>query len=101
MSALSHDVWPWLGQVIVISGYVAVGAVGGGLFFRALWWNTRVIVGGGEVSKVVALALGRYFLIGGLLALATFKGAAPLLATAVGVFIGRFLVLRSIGSDRP
>jgi hypothetical protein len=86
---------------VVLAAQFAAGAGVSVLFFRSLWWNTRLIVQGGRVSTVGALTLGRFALIGGLLTSAAFEGAGPLLASALGVFIGRFFVLRSIAGDKP
>ena len=71
------------------------------LFFRGLWWNTRLLVGGGGVSTAVALMLTRFLLMGGLLTLAAFEGAASLLAAALGVQIGRHFVLRAMRHSEP
>ena len=99
MSLFPYDAWLLVVRMVVISTYAAAGAMGGAIFFRALWWNTRIIVGGSDVSKAVALALGRFGLMTGLLTMAALAGAAPLLATALGVFIGRLSALRSIRKD--
>jgi hypothetical protein len=77
------------------------GAVVGVLFFRGLWWNARLIVDRGPVSISLVLIVGRFLLIGALLTLAAFEGAAPLLVTALGVLIGRFFVMRAIGKGEP
>jgi F1F0 ATPase subunit 2 len=97
MNLLSHGIWPVFAPPIVLTAHVAAGVAVGALFFHALWWNTRIIVGGGAVSTAIALTLTRFILLGGLLTLAAFEGAAPLVASSLGVFVGRFLVLRSIG----
>ena len=85
----------------VLAAHFAAGVGVGVVFFRALWWNTRLMVGGGPVSTALALMLGRFLLLGGLLTLATLEGAAPLLVTALGVFVGRFFVLRALGKGEP
>jgi len=90
----------WLAVApFVLCAHVAAGVAVGLFFFRALWWNTLVIVGGGRVSTAIALTVSRFLLIGGLLTLAAFEGAAPLAAASLGVFIGRVFVLRSIGKN--
>ena len=98
MTLLLFGGLPIVSLPIVLAAHVAAGAGVGVLFFRALLWNARLVVGGGRVSAAVALTLGRFLLMGGLLTLAAFEGAAPLLAAALGVFVGRFLVLRSMGA---
>ncbi len=87
----------WLPLVLV--AHLGAGAGAGVVFFRSLLWNTRLIVGGGRVSTALALTLSRFLLMGGLLMLAALEGAAPLLATALGIFIGRFYVLRAAKTD--
>ncbi len=99
MNLPSYETWPLDSPPIVLAAHIAAGAGVGALFFRALWWNTRIVVGGGGVSTAIALTLSRFLLIGGLLTLAAFEGAAPLLATSLGVFVGRFFILRAIQKD--
>jgi F1F0 ATPase subunit 2 len=92
MNLLSHHAWP----PTLLAAHLAAGAAVGALFFHALWWNTRIIVSGGGVSIAVALTLSRFILVGGLLSLSAFEGAAPLAAASLGLFVGRFFVMRSI-----
>ena len=99
MSRVFIDAWPFLARALALSAYVAAGAVGSGLFFGGLWWSARILVAGNGAQAAVALTLGRFLLIGGLLTIAAFEGAAPLLAASIGIFIGRRHVLRSIGTD--
>jgi F1F0 ATPase subunit 2 len=71
------------------------GVVAGVVFFRALRWGARLLVEGGPVSTVFALTLGRFLLVGALLFLAARQGAGPLMAASVGIFVGRFFVMRA------
>jgi len=87
---------PIVSLPIVLAANFVVGVGSGFLFFRSLLWNTRLMVGGGRISTAVALILSRFLLMGGLLTLAALEGATALLATALGVFVGRFFVLRAI-----
>lgn len=80
---------------IVLAVFVAAGVAVGMIFFSALRWGARVLVEGGAVSSAFALTLGRFLLVGALLIFAARTGASPLLAAAVGIFIGRFLVMRA------
>jgi hypothetical protein len=90
----------WLAVAsFVLCAHVAAGVAVGLIFFRALWWNTLVIVGGGSISAAIALTVSRFIFVGGLMTLAAFEGAAPLAASSLGVFIGRSFVLRSIGKN--
>ena len=66
------------------------------LYFLALWRSARLFVGGGSALAAIALALGRFVLLGGALTLASFEGAR-LLALAVGVLIARAAVVRRVG----
>jgi len=99
MNLLFPYFWPLFAPLTVLAAHVAAGVAVGALFFHALWWNTRIIIGGGAVSTAIALTLSRFVLVGGFLTLSAFEGAAPLAASSIGAFVGRFLVLRSIGRD--
>ena len=98
MTSLLFDGLPVVALPIVLAAHLGAGAGVGALFFRGLWRNARLIVEGGRVSTSVALIVGRFLLIGALLAVAALEGAAPLLVAALGVFVGRFFVLRDIGN---
>jgi hypothetical protein len=98
MTSLLFDGLPVAALPIVLAAHLGGGAGVGALFFRGLWWNARLIVEGGRVSTSVALIVGRFLLIGALLAVAALAGAAPLLVAALGIFVGRFFVLRAIGN---
>ena len=45
--------------------------------------------------------IGRFVLLGGLLALASLEGALPLLMMALGVLIGRAIVMRNTREAAP
>ena len=79
---------------LVLAAHLAAGGVLGVVYFRALWWNVRLFAQGGRVTTAIALAMGRFVLLGGLLGLASLEGALPLLAMALGVLIARSAVLR-------
>ena len=86
---------------VLLASSVAAGAGVGFVFFRSLWWNTQLIVIGGRLSAALALTLGRFAAMIGLLTAEALAGAPYLLAAAVGVFVGRFAAIRSNGSDEP
>ena len=88
----------WTGP-LALALFAAAGVAVGVIFFRALRWGARVLVEGGAVSTTFALTLGRFWLVGLLLYFAVRAGAAPLLAVSVGIFIGRFLVMRTTELD--
>jgi F1F0 ATPase subunit 2 len=76
--------------------YVAGGIVLGLIYFRTLWWTSRRFALGGRAPSTVIVTLARFMLLAGLLALASREGAMPLLMLALGVFVGRFGVMRNI-----
>jgi hypothetical protein len=78
----------------MIAGFVAIGLLGGLVFFGLLRWNTALYVGGGGVATAAALHLIRLAFVGGLLALVAQRGALPLLLTALGVVVARPIVVR-------
>ena len=86
-------------EPLVLALFAAAGVAVGVIFFRALRWGARVLVEGGAVSTAFALTLGRFGLVGLLLYFAVRAGAAPLLVASVGIFIGRFLVMRASQLD--
>jgi F1F0 ATPase subunit 2 len=90
---------PTYAASILVAAYLAAGVVTGVLFFRGLWWNARLLVSGGSVATSMFLLIGRFALLGGFLTLAALHGAGPLLGGSLGVFIGRFFVLRAIRED--
>ena len=49
----------------------------------------------------IALMIGRFALLGGLLTLASLEGALPLLVMALGVFVARTVVMRSVRRAAP
>lgn len=81
MLALSFTDW-------FVAG-IAVGVA----YFVGIWWSSRQFAGGGRVSTIIALSLLRLVVLGGLLTVASFRGAGPLLAMALGVVLARFGVM--------
>ncbi len=81
--------------------HLAAGLGLGLLYFRGVWWNARLFASGGRVTTAIALGLGRFILLGGLLALAALEGALPLLAMALGVLIARPMVMRRVREAAP
>ena len=72
---------------------LALGLALGGMYFASLWWSVNRLVDGGRAWRAGATGLARLVLLGGALALASLHGAQPLLATLVGVLVGRALVM--------
>jgi len=78
----------------LIAMHLAAGVVLGIVFFRALWWQTRLLAQGAAVSKIVMVMASRLLLLAGLLALASMEGATMLISMAIGVILGRQLAIR-------
>lgn len=88
-------------MVLSLVLHLAAGFGLGLLYFRGVWWNVRLFASGGRVVTAIALGLGRFILLGGLLALAALEGALPLLAMALGVLVARPLVMRRVREAAP
>ncbi|MEJ0047673.1 MAG: ATP synthase subunit I [Rhodospirillales bacterium] len=58
--------------------------------------SARLLASGGRARTAVALMAGRFAVLGGVLTLASLRGAAPLLAVTLGVLLARAAVLRSL-----
>jgi F1F0 ATPase subunit 2 len=76
--------------------YFAVGILLGVIYFRGLWWNARLLASGGHLATSIALLLGRFVLLGGLLTLASLEGPMPLLLMAMGILVARYAVMRGL-----
>ncbi|MFA5962915.1 MAG: ATP synthase subunit I [Sphingomonas sp.] len=88
-------------QYFLIALWFAAGIVVGIAYFTSIWWSARQFANGGRLVATLALALLRLMLLGGLLALASFHGAGPLLAMALGVVVARFAVMRRLQEVKP
>jgi F1F0 ATPase subunit 2 len=101
MSLLSPGLLPHAAAVLGAGAHLALGLGLGLVYFRGLWWNARLFASKGRAAMAVGLVLGRFVLLGGLLTLASLEGALPLLATALGVLIGRSVVMRRVMETAP
>jgi F1F0 ATPase subunit 2 len=81
--------------------YLAVGILAGVLYFKCLAWTVHLFTEGGSAAKAIFLMIGRIAVLGGVLALASWQGALPLLMMALGVFIARFVVIRRVLAVQP
>ena len=100
MSFMSFaDLPPWA-MLLSLAAHSAAGIGLGVLYFRSLWWNAA---GSPEAAANddIALMLGRFVLLGGLLTLASLEGALPLLMMALGVLIARSAMMRTIREAAP
>lgn len=80
------------GQIALAALGLAAGTAAGWLHFRSLRVVSEKLMRG-EFSAI-ALQLARFAGLGALLVLAALGGGPVLIATAIGVMIGRHLVLR-------
>ncbi len=94
MSIWSFATLPPWAMALSLAAHLIAGIGLGILYFSAVWWNARLFALGGRAMTSVALIVGRLVFLGVLLALASLEGALPLLITALGVLIGRPLVIR-------
>ncbi|MDD2875934.1 MAG: ATP synthase subunit I [Acidiphilium sp.] len=78
-----------------LAGFLAAGVGLGVLYFNILWWSTRAFIPRGHIGTAIALTIVRVVLLAGSLVLAGLTGAGALLAMALGVLIGRAIVLRA------
>jgi hypothetical protein len=101
MSFPSFGALPAWGVLLGLAAHLATGIALGVLYFRSLWWNARRFAGGGHVVTAIALTIGRFALLGGLMTLASLEGALPLLMLALGTFVGRSAVMRKALEAAP
>jgi F1F0 ATPase subunit 2 len=101
MSLLSFDVLPLWALYFSLAAHLAAGIALGIFYFRSLWWNARRFAAGGRAITAVALMIGRFALLGGLLTLASLEGALPLLMMALGVLVARPVIIRRVREATP
>jgi F1F0 ATPase subunit 2 len=96
MNIPSFDHLPAWAALVGLAAHLAAGFALGILHFRSLWWSARRFGERGSLAAVIALMIGRFALIGGVLALVSLEGALPLLTVALGVLVARFAVTKSV-----
>jgi F1F0 ATPase subunit 2 len=101
MSHLSFDALPAWAMLLSFPAHLAAGIALGLLYFHGLWRNACRFAGGGRWTTTIALMIGRFALLGGLLTLASLEGALPLLAMALGILIARSVVMRRVREATP
>jgi F1F0 ATPase subunit 2 len=101
MSFLAFDDLPDSAMLFGLGAHLAAGITLGVLYFHMLWWNARRFIAGSRAATTIALMIGRFAFLGGLLTLASLQGALPLLMMALGVFMGRYAVMRRVRQAAP
>jgi F1F0 ATPase subunit 2 len=101
MSFSSLDSLPAWAIPLSLAAHLAAGIVLGVLYFCSLWWNVCRFTGGGRATTTIALMIGRFALLGGLLMLASLEGALPLLMAAFGVLIARSIIMHRVREAAP
>jgi hypothetical protein len=97
----SFDALPAWAMLLGLAAHLAAGIVLGICYFRAVWWSARRFALGGRMTTTVALTIGRFVVLGSVLALASVEGALPLLVMALGVLGARFAVMRRLREASP
>jgi hypothetical protein len=90
----------WI-SLLRLAIFALAGGIGGALYFASVWRSAKVLAASARLTKLLAPALSRFILMGLLLGLAAWQGAAPLLATTAGVLFGRAVVLRRARGAAP
>jgi hypothetical protein len=85
--------------LLVSVSHLAAGTGFGLLYFHAMWRSVRFLAGGTALKAAVIAMAARFAILSGVLVLTSLEGAVPLLATALGVMAGRFLVIRGVRSQ--
>ncbi len=101
MSFWSFDNLPPWAMAVSLGAHLAAGIGLGIVYFGAVWWNARLFAAGGRATTAIALVIGRFLLLGAVLALASLEGALPLLVMALGVLTARFAVMRRVREATP
>ena len=88
-------------EILRLAGFVLLGGAGGALYFFAVWRSALALAGGVGLGKTLVFTLGRFVLLGALLAFAARSGAGPLLAAASGVLAARAGMTRFLKGEAP
>ncbi len=96
MSFLSFSALPPWAAALSLVVHLGAGVLLGVLYFRGLRWNVRLFAAGGHVAASIAVLVGRFVLLGGMLTLASLEGALPLLVMAAGLLLARYAVMRRV-----
>ncbi len=86
---------------IGLAAHLGAGVGLGVLYFRSLWDNVHRFTHGGRLFPTIVLAIGRFGLLGCLMALVCLEGAQPLLMLSLGLLVGRSVVMRRARRATP
>jgi F1F0 ATPase subunit 2 len=93
MTSLHLAEHAWL--ALQAATWLGAGALIGALNFLSLHWNVRMLALGRTPLLAMALVLGRFVLLAGVLAaIASRFGALPLLLAAAGILVVRTAAVR-------
>ena len=85
--------------VSLIFAHLVVGVGLGVAYFRTLLWSTFILARGAPTKTVIATTFGRFAALACVLGLASVEGALPLLATTLGVLMGRLIVVNRVREE--
>lgn len=89
-------------DMLGLIGCLVLGLAVGAAYFGAMWWSAELFAAGGRAPLAIALSVGRFALILAVLgAVATQFGALPLLVTALGILVARFVAMRRVKAMAP
>jgi hypothetical protein len=86
-----HD--PWMAAALVV--WLGTGVALGLAYFYMLRRSAELLVSGGHTARLILLVAGRLLMIATGLIAAALSGGLPLLATALGVWAGRAIIVRT------
>ncbi|MDZ4135212.1 MAG: ATP synthase subunit I [Paracoccaceae bacterium] len=84
-------------EIVILAGWAFGGGMLGVIYFRMVRHSADLMLSGrrGGPWLGLALVLVRMAGLGGVLIIAAMQGAWPLLAAGAGLWVGRFVVLRT------
>lgn len=83
-------------EIFTSLGWLLAGLLAGSVHVAALWVNVQFLMTPSRRPLAIAMLLGRFLVLGGLLYLAARSGTASFLWATCGVLVARPLVLRII-----
>jgi len=85
-----------MSDLVILALWLVGGVLIGLIYFRMVRHSADLMLSGRQGGPVsgLALALLRMAGVGGVLIIAAMQGAGPLLAAALGLLMGRFVMMR-------